>query len=196
MATDRSPSPRRFRPWQLVMAWVGATALAVGVASVAVGAATRQVTDPTPVLLTQATNSPSPTPTPDDSPSPDGGPTSSPTADDSPTPREDASPDDDPTHHASEHESEHETEEPGTTSTETATRTESSIGGSASFRFENGRITVLWARPEPGFTVDVENYGTEARARFRSDSHESRIKADYEHGQPRIRIEERPEDDD
>ena len=181
--------------WRAALAWIVAAAAAVAVASWAVAAATQQVSDPTAALLTHASpdddptvsDASSPVEEPSESPSPDDDPSESPSPDDSPS--DEVSPADDPSP------SESPDDDATPVSTAAETRTASSVGGSASFRFENGEVTLLWARPEPGFEVDIEREPGEVRARFRSGSHESRIKGDWEDGQPRIRVEERPEDD-
>ncbi|MEX0658711.1 MAG: hypothetical protein WD080_06215, partial [Egibacteraceae bacterium] len=58
-------------------------------------------------------------------------------------------------------------------------RTVSAVGGDAAVRFHAGRVDVLWATPNAGFTADVDDDPDEAEARveFRAPDHRSRIKA-------------------
>lgn len=80
----------------------------------------------------------------------------------------------------------------GTTSPapSSTTRTYTLVGGSASVRFEPGKVTVLWATPNSGYEVDVETYAPDrVEVRFRSESHESELTAWWDGG-PRDAIEE------
>lgn len=180
-----------------VLLWVLATAAAVVVATLGVQA----VTSPEPIPLlsageatptTSATATTDDGPTydatddhgtssghdgPDDDPSVDGSPNHDATPDDKVTIHDDRTPDDQPTH-----------------SVVITTRTASSVGGKAAFQWDGTTIEVLWATPEAGFTVEIHRDGPDdVDVRFESESHESRIKADNERGQLRIRVEERPE---
>lgn len=181
-----------------VLLWVVGAVAAVLAATVAVQA----VTAPQPVpLLTAGQDDFSPDPTvtatataeatTDDNPLSDDGPTHHATPDDNPTSH--ATPDDsrsdDPTDDA--------TDDDVTTDSDAAveTRTVTSVGGSAAFRFDGSTIEVLWSTPEPGFHVEIHRDAPgDVDVRFESDSHESRIKADNENGTLRIRVEERVED--
>lgn len=70
------------------------------------------------------------------------------------------------------------------------TRTYTLVGGSASVRFEPGKVTVLWATPNSGYEVDVETYAPDrVEVRFRSQTHESELTAWWDGG-PRDAIEE------
>ena len=75
-----------------------------------------------------------------------------------------------------------------TTSTPTTTTTTTTIavssqtltfhlvGGSTAIEFSPAGATVLWASPNPGFEVDIDQ-GEESRVEFESDDHETRIDA-------------------
>jgi hypothetical protein len=66
------------------------------------------------------------------------------------------------------------------------------VGGTATIRFEPGRVSLVSATPKAGFEAKVEQYvADELSVRFRSDTHESRIDAKWDGG-PRADIEERP----
>lgn len=75
-------------------------------------------------------------------------------------------------------------------------RSATSVGGQAGFCFVGGGVELVYATPsDNGFTVDVDDEAGEVRVTFTSDDHESRIDADYEDGQPRVRVREEAEDD-
>lgn len=77
------------------------------------------------------------------------------------------------------------------------TRTASAIGGQASFRFENGKVTLLWASPATGFRVEMEEERDDrVELRFVSETHESSVRADFSDGESRVRVEEDSRDDD
>lgn len=85
---------------------------------------------------------------------------------------------------------------PPTTTTTTAppsavTKTIEGRGGAVAVRYESGKVSLLWARPNPGFTMDVKEDGPEeVEVRFRSEAQETRIEAWWD-GEPRHRVEER-----
>jgi hypothetical protein len=64
------------------------------------------------------------------------------------------------------------------------------VGGSVGVRFENGAAHLLWATPNSGFSVDSRGGSTNVDVRFRSDSHESRLKAFWGDNGPEQEIEE------
>jgi hypothetical protein len=70
-------------------------------------------------------------------------------------------------------------------------RTYNLVGGSATLRFEpSGKVTVVWANPNPGFRVEVDDRdGGGVRIRFDGEDHRSQLEAWWD-GQPRDRIEE------
>jgi hypothetical protein len=70
-------------------------------------------------------------------------------------------------------------------------RTYQLVGGSVGVRFENGEAHLLWATPNTGFSVDASGSSSDVDVRFRSDSHESQLKA-YWDGGPQREIEENP----
>lgn len=49
------------------------------------------------------------------------------------------------------------------------------IGGTASVSFARNEVHVLWATPEPGFSVDISNSGPGQRVEFRGDDGRSRL---------------------
>lgn len=63
------------------------------------------------------------------------------------------------------------------------------IGGSVGIRFEDGAAHLLWATPNSGFSVETSNDGGTVDVRFRSDDHESRLRAYWDNG-PQQQIEE------
>ena len=70
-------------------------------------------------------------------------------------------------------------------------RTYNLVGGSATLRFEpSGKVTVVWANPNPGYRVEVDDRdGGGVRIRFDGEDHRSQLEAWWD-GQPRDRIEE------
>lgn len=75
-------------------------------------------------------------------------------------------------------------------------RTYQLVGGSAALRFTPEGVTVEWATPAAGFSVEIEpEHGNGVKVEFRSDSHRSRVDGWWEGG-PRDRIREEPLDDD
>lgn len=134
---------------KLSLAWLAATAVAVGMGIFAVGVVTDSVTTQRPERLSAiaaraALTVPDPTPQ-----------TSAPTA-----------------------------------ATATTTRTYQLVGGTVGVRFENTGARLLWATPKPGFRVDSSGSSDQVDVRFRSDAHESRLKAFWENG-PQSEVEER-----
>jgi hypothetical protein len=66
-------------------------------------------------------------------------------------------------------------------------------GGTVAVRFQSGRVQLLWARPNDGFRVEVEEDGdNEVVVVFRSRDHRSRIRAFWANGTPRQQVVERP----
>lgn len=199
----------------LASGWVAATVLAVAVAWQGVGFVSREVTDRRPAALSAAevqaelaardnpTSSDSSTTTSPSNPgqpgspttqSSSGTPTSTPaqptatTAPRSPTTSSRATPATTPTTAGN--------PPPSTTTTAPATapetRTYNTVGGTATIRFEPGRVSLVSATPKAGFDAKVEQFvANELSVRFRSDTHESRIDAKWDGG-PRADIEERP----
>ena len=64
------------------------------------------------------------------------------------------------------------------------------MGGTVGVRFENGGARLLWATPKAGFRVDSSGSSDQVDVRFRSDDHESRLKAFWDNG-PQAQVEER-----
>jgi hypothetical protein len=72
------------------------------------------------------------------------------------------------------------------------TRTYNLVGGSAALRFDDdGTVTVVWATPNAGFTVDTGNEGSGVRVEFESDAHRSRVDGWWDDG-PRDEVREEP----
>lgn len=89
-----------------------------------------------------------------------------------------------------------------TTSTTSApaaeTRTYNLVGGSTALRFSPSGVTVLWANPNPGFTVETgSGDGTGGvEVEFRSDTHRSEVDGWWDNGpQDRVREETESESD-
>jgi len=69
-------------------------------------------------------------------------------------------------------------------------RTYNLAGGSTALRFEPGQVTVVWANPNPGFRVDVDQRdGGGVRVRFDGDAGRSEVEAWWDGG-PRDRVED------
>ena len=83
-----------------------------------------------------------------------------------------------------------------TATTNGVVRTYNLVGGSATLRFEpSGKVAVIWANPNPGFAVDVdERDGGGVRIRFDGDSHRSELEAWWD-GQPRDDVRESGDDE-
>ena len=74
--------------------------------------------------------------------------------------------------------------------TASATRTYNLVGGTASLRFTPSGVTVDYATPKAGFTVEIEpENGNGVKVEFRSDDHRSRVDGWWDGG-PRERIRE------
>ena len=77
------------------------------------------------------------------------------------------------------------------------TRTITAKGGTVAVRYASGRVTLMWARPNDGFEVDVAEDGPDSvEVEFTSDEHRSRIRASYDGDEPSHRVEEDSDDDD
>ena len=175
----------------LAAAWVLATAVAVAVAVQGVGFVGREVTDQRPRALSvdqvrealrageaaapaTSTTSSSTTTVPSPSPSLTPPTTARPPAGTPAAPRASSGAGSPP---------------PTVTSVAT-TRTYTLVGGSASIRFEPGKVTVQWATPNSGYEVDVETYAADrVEVRFRSEVHESELTAWWDGG-PRDQVDE------
>lgn len=63
-------------------------------------------------------------------------------------------------------------------------------------KYEDNRVRLVWARPNPGYNVRVENDGPwVVEVRFRSSHHRSRIWAFYKDGAPSHHVREENLDD-
>jgi len=69
-------------------------------------------------------------------------------------------------------------------------RTYQLVGGTVGVRFENGGARLLWATPKPGFRVESSGSSGHVDVRFRSEEHESRLRAFWDGG-PQSDVEER-----
>jgi len=78
-----------------------------------------------------------------------------------------------------------------TTTTAGVLRTYNLVGGSVTLRFDpSGKVTVVWANPNPGFRVEVDDRSDGGvRVRFDSDSHRSQVEAWWSGG-PQDQVEE------
>jgi hypothetical protein len=198
------------RTLMLVLGWLAATLVAVGVAWGGVQMVSGRVVRPLP--LTALTTSPGPSPTvgsetprpspsspsptrtaePGDSasPSPLTGPseTSAP-----PTSAPPATPDGTgtttaPTSPVSSPEQ--------TPAAEPEVRSYELVGGSVTLRFEPGAVTIVKAVPRSGFRLKMEGSGSnEATVEFEGEEHHSKVKGWWENG-PRDRVEEDAESED
>jgi hypothetical protein len=70
-------------------------------------------------------------------------------------------------------------------------RTYDLVGGTVGVRFQNGTARLLWATPAPGFRAERSGSDDEVDIRFRSDTHESRLRAFWDNG-PQAEVEEKP----
>jgi hypothetical protein len=68
-------------------------------------------------------------------------------------------------------------------------RTYQLVGGTVGVRFENGTAHLLYATPNPGFTTSTSGSSDHVDVRFESDSHESRLRAEWNNG-PQATTEE------
>ena len=78
-----------------------------------------------------------------------------------------------------------------TPTTSGAVRTYNLIGGSATLRFDpSGKVTVVWANPNPGYRVEVDDRSDGGvRVRFDGNSHRSQVEAWWDTG-PHDQVEE------
>lgn len=195
----------------LVLGWLAATLVAVGVAWGGVQMVSGRVVRPLPLtaLTTSPTSSPSTvgTDTPDpssSSPSPTrtvepgvsgtpSPPTGSPATTASPTSPPPATPDGGQTTTAPA--TPNSSPEP-TPAPEPEVRSYELVGGSVTLRFEPGVVTIVKAVPRSGYRLKMEGSGSnEASVEFESEEHRSKVKGWWEGG-PRDRVEEDAESDD
>jgi len=80
---------------------------------------------------------------------------------------------------------------PPTSTAGSVVRTYNLVGGSATLRFDpSGTVTVVWADPNPGYRVEVDNRSDGGvRIRFDGSSHRSELEAWWDNG-PQDRIDE------
>ena len=193
----------------LVLGWLAATLVAVGISWAGVRLVAAQVVEPLPVAIDEVTEDPSPVASPSPSPSPSASPTSSPSApggeagdDDgssSPGPSVTTAPDQAP--HDAPNTSETsgsddgsedpgEDDDPPAAADPTETRTYSLVGGTVTVEFSSTSVRVIQATPADGFTREVDQEGaTQVEVEFRSDDHRSRLEAWWDGG-PRSDIDE------
>lgn len=200
------------RYWRIGVAWVGATALSVAIASAAVaGIRDRVVETPVAIGLPSTTaTTVSPTTVPPLSVLEGTTTTVAPTTTAAPT-----------TTVTSTTEAPATTETtvvtattapPATTTTTTTTTTAPPqttttlaldyetvdlIGGTVILSYGNGEVRVVSATPRPGFTYEAEHTGpVEVEVKFVSNDHKSKLEAHVDNGELRIDKEEEPHDDD
>ena len=64
-------------------------------------------------------------------------------------------------------------------------------GGTVTVRYSGGQTRLVQASPATGFTAEVNSSGpSTVDVRFRSDDHESRVRAEWRNGRPDVRREE------
>ncbi len=167
----------------LVVGWMAATLVAVGIAYGGVNAVAGRVVDPLPptLALPPGDTAAAVTPSPSSAPSPTPSVTSTPSA--SPTT---SAPPDAPDTEAPPVQPAPET---------TTTRSYVLVGGTVTLRFEPDRVTVVAAEPAQGFRLEVEGNGTaEVRVEFEGEDHRSRLRGRWDGG-PEDRIDDAPEDE-
>lgn len=72
------------------------------------------------------------------------------------------------------------------------TRTYELVGGTAVLRFSPAGVEVVFATPNPGFSVEEEpEHGNGVKVEFESESHESRVDGWWDNG-PQERVREKP----
>lgn len=131
----------------------------------------------------------SPTPVPSPRSDPSRAPAPAPSASVSPAPDDD--PDESEEPDSNDDDSDDSDGEP-----QPVTRTVSTEGGTATFRFVGEEVELVGASPRPGFTVDANEQGNEVEVRFESDDHETRIEAFVVDGEPVIEVDEEPSEDE
>ena len=81
---------------------------------------------------------------------------------------------------------------PTSTSPAAETRTYELVGGTAVLRFSPSGVEVVFATPNPGFSVEEEpEHGNGVKVEFESESHESRVDGWWDGG-PQERVREEP----
>ena len=86
---------------------------------------------------------------------------------------------------------------PPTTTVPIAYPTYDLVGGTVVLSIGDGEVNLVSATPRPGFSVDYEHTGPEeVEVRFVSSDHKSKLEADVENGELRVDIDEEPHDED
>lgn len=177
------------RPVFAIVGWVAATAAAVAVAHAGVSAVAGRVVEPLPPAVGLGVTSPT-------------APTTEPSTEPTPTPTPDVTSPSSPSATSSATDPAATPTSPGSAVVPTApppspaapdpeVRSYALVGGSATLRYEPGRVTVVAAEPAQGFSLEVEGDGTpEVTVEFESESHRSRLRGEWEDDGPEDRIEE------
>lgn len=201
----------------LVLGWLAATLVAVGISWAGVRLVAAQVVEPLPVAIDEVTEEPAPVASPSPSPSASASPSASPSpstspsrapsanvggagADDgpsSPGPSVTTAPDDTSDDGPSPSEtsgsddgSEDPDDDEAVAEDPAETRTYSLAGGTVTVEFSSTSVRVIQATPADGFTREVDQEGpTQVEVEFRSDEHRSRLEAWWDGG-PRSDIDE------
>jgi len=82
---------------------------------------------------------------------------------------------------------------PAPTTQPSQTRTFALVGGTTAISFSPSGAEVVWANPNPGFTVEIEVESSSVEVHFEADHHESRIEAWWSNG-PQHNTREEPDD--
>lgn len=86
---------------------------------------------------------------------------------------------------------------PATTTSPVAYSTHDLIGGTVVLAFGDGQVNLVSATPRAGFSVDPEHTGPkEVEVKFVGNDHKSKLEADVDGGELRVDIEEEPHDED
>ena len=82
---------------------------------------------------------------------------------------------------------------PAPTTQPSQTLTFALVGGTTAISFSPSGPEVVWANPNPGFTVEIEPESSSVEVQFEADHHESRIEAWWSNG-PQHNTREEPEE--
>ena len=87
---------------------------------------------------------------------------------------------------------------PQTTTTVAVThKTYDMVGGTVILAIGNGEVSLVSATPRPGFSADYEHTGpVEVEIKFESGDHKSKLEAHWESGELKVDIDEESDDDD
>lgn len=84
---------------------------------------------------------------------------------------------------------------PTTTTSPIEYSTHDLVGGTVVLAFGNGQVNLVSATPRPGFSYDPEHTGPdEVEVKFVSSDHKSKLEAHVDNGELRVETEEEPRD--